>query len=135
MLSPRLPGKVGPVRAFVLTGAWFVAALTVQIIDTATPDSAIRLESTSGDGKFGYRLKSDPLSQTHQLAQYTIFWHHPNGKCYGVSGWGNNGTIAYPDTADKATASAKAPGSDDPTAGSFTGRSRSGTGTTPQAGQ
>jgi hypothetical protein len=33
MLSPRLPGRVGPVRAFVLTGAWFAAALTIQLIN------------------------------------------------------------------------------------------------------
>jgi len=32
-LSPRLPGSVGPVRAFVLTAAWFAAALPVQLIN------------------------------------------------------------------------------------------------------
>ncbi len=30
-----------------------------------------------------------------------MFWHHPNGKCYGQAGWGNNGTIAYPDKAGR----------------------------------
>jgi hypothetical protein len=39
VLSPRLPGRVGPVRAFVLTGAWFAAALTVQLINYWTHQS------------------------------------------------------------------------------------------------
>jgi Tfp pilus tip-associated adhesin PilY1 len=100
---------------------WMNGALTIQIIKDTTPDSAIRLESTPGNIKFGYRLKSDATSQTYQLAQYTIFWHHPNNKCYGQSGWGTTAAIAYPDSASSATASAIAPGSDDPTGGLFTG--------------
>ena len=100
---------------------WMNGALTIQIINATTPDSAIRLESTAGDASFGYRLKSDPVSQTHQLAQYTIFWHHPNGKCYGAAGWGTTQAIAYPDKNGSASAAAKAPGSSDPTDGSFTG--------------
>ena len=39
-LSPRLPGRVGPIRAFCLTGAWFAAALPVQIINYWTGHSA-----------------------------------------------------------------------------------------------
>ena len=110
---------------------WMNGALTIQIIKDTTPDSAIRLESTPGNVRFGYRLKNDATSQSYQLAQYTIFWHHPNNKCYGQSGWGTTAAIAYPDTASSATASAVAPGSDDPTGGLFsgTGGSVSGTGT------
>jgi hypothetical protein len=100
---------------------WMNGALTIQIINASTPDSAIRLESTSGDPSFGYRLRSDAQSQTHQLAEYTIFWHHPNGKCYGDTGWGTTQAIAYPDKNGSASASAKAPGSDDPTDGTFAG--------------
>ena len=107
---------------------WMNGALTIQIIKDTTPDSAIRLESTSGDPSFGYRLKSDTVSQAYQLAEYTIFWHHPNGKCYGAAGWGTTAAIAYPDKAGSATSVAKAPGSSDPTDGSFTGGG-SGTGT------
>ncbi|TMH04899.1 MAG: hypothetical protein E6H67_09830 [Betaproteobacteria bacterium] len=100
---------------------WMNGALTIEIINDTTPDSAIRLASTSGDKSFGYRLKSDPVSQTFQLAQYTIFWHHPNGKCYGAAGWGMTQAIAYPDTAGSASATSKAPGSSDPTDGTFSG--------------
>jgi hypothetical protein len=39
-LSPRLPGRVGPMRAFYLTAAWFAAALTVQIINYWTGHAA-----------------------------------------------------------------------------------------------
>jgi hypothetical protein len=99
---------------------WMNGALTIQIIKDTTPDSAIRLESTSGDPKFGYRLKSDATSQANQLAQYTIFWHHPNGKCYGDAGWGTTAAIAYPDKAGLPSALTPAPGSDDPADGSFT---------------
>jgi hypothetical protein len=108
---------------------WMNGALTVQIIKDTTPDSAIRFESTAGDPSFGYRLKSDTVSQTNQLAQYTIFWHHPNKLCYGDTGWGATAAIAYPDTAGSASATAKAPGSSDPTDGSFTGGGSGTTGT------
>lgn len=113
---------------------WMNGAMTIQVIKDTTPDSAIRLASTSGDPTFGYRLKSDvpnnstnactgsqPASQCYQLAQYTIFWHHPNGRCYGDSTWGTTATIAYPDSASSSGSANKAPGSDDPTDGDFTG--------------
>jgi hypothetical protein len=94
-------------------------ALTIQIIKDTTPDSAIQL-ARPGDPTFGYRLKSDVNSQKYQYAQYTIFWHHPNGKCYGDAGWGTTAAIAYPDRAGSTSAQTIAPGSDDPHDGSFT---------------
>jgi hypothetical protein len=57
---------------------------------------------------------------------FTIFWHHPNKKCYGDSGWGTTAAIAYPDTASTAASQTKAPGSDDPTDGLFVGGGGSG---------
>src|SRR5206468_7812505 len=84
--------------------------------------------SSSGDQRFGYRLKSDAQWQAYQLAQYTVFWHHPNGKCYGASGWGTTAAIAYPDRAGNASAVTGVPNNGDPTGGSFTG-SGGGTGT------
>jgi hypothetical protein len=39
-LSPRLPGRVGPMRAFWLTAAWFAAALPVQVINYWTGHAA-----------------------------------------------------------------------------------------------
>jgi Tfp pilus tip-associated adhesin PilY1 len=100
---------------------WMNGALTIQVIKDTTPDSAIRLASTSGDPTFGYRLATDATSQGYQLAQYTIFWHHPNGKCYGDAGWGTTAAIAYPDEAGAAKSAAVAAGSDDPTDGTFEG--------------
>jgi hypothetical protein len=65
----------------------------------------------------GYRLKKDATSQSNLLAQYTMFWHHPNGKCVGQAGWVKNppqdtsGASGSPTTA--------APGADDPKDGTF----------------
>lgn len=101
-------------------GLWMNGALTIQLIKNTTPDSAIEM-AVVGDTKFGYRLKEDNTSQANQLAMWTMFWHHPNQKCYGVSGWGTTQAIAYADTASSATASAKAAGSTDPTEGLFVG--------------
>ena len=50
------------------------------------------------------------------LAEYTTFWHHPNGKCYGQAGWVPN----PPEDLDSGgNGSAPAAGSADPTDGSF----------------
>ena len=95
-------------------------ALTIQIIKATTPDSAIKLENAAYPA-MGYRLKSDATSQSNQLAQYTMFWHHPNGKCYGDVGVGQRTgpTTAPTRTRRPPAPSAKAPGSDDPTDGTF----------------
>jgi hypothetical protein len=113
-------------------GAWMNGALTIQLIKYDTPDSAIELNVAS-DPKMGYRLKKDLTSQKYQLAEYTIFWHHPNGKCYGDTGWGTTQAIAYQDYAGSATAMTRAPYSTDPkdgTFGSSTGGTTTGGGTT-----
>ncbi len=60
-------------------------ALTVQLIRADTPASALELV-IADDPKYGWRLKASEY-RTYMLAQWTYFWHHPNGKCYGESGW------------------------------------------------
>jgi hypothetical protein len=99
-------------------GAWMNGALTIQLVKDTTPDSAIELNVAS-DPKMGYRLKKDSVSQGYQIAQYTLFWHHPNGKCYGDTGWGTTQAIAYQDFDGSATARPRNPGSTDPTDGTF----------------
>jgi hypothetical protein len=92
------------------SGPWMNGALTLQIVKASTPAGAVELNQ-SADVKMGYRLKKDTTSQANQLAQYTMFWHHPNGKCYGNSGWTQ---IPPPDSVSDATAKTPATGSDDP---------------------
>ena len=97
-------------------------ALTIQVIKASTPDSAITMSNPAFPA-LGYRLKSDTTSQSNQLAQYTVFWHHPNGKCYGDSAWKNTTSGAsdgaYPDLSAAGSSSTRAPGSDDPRNGTF----------------
>lgn len=89
---------------------WMNGALTIQVVAANTANSAIEATLPSAAG--GYRLKKDSTSQGKQLAQYTTFWHHPNGKCIDDSGW----TKAPPaDTVSNATSKAPAAGSADPT--------------------
>ena len=98
------------------TGPWMNGALTIQIVKTATPDSAV-VYSVAGDPSMGYRLKKDAASQAYQLAQYTMFWHHPNGKCVGDAGWVKNPPEDTGGTSSKIVA--KANGADDPEGGEF----------------
>lgn len=99
---------------------WMNGALLVQVIKDTTPDSAIQLESTLGtpDKTMGYRLKSDTTSQKNLLAEYTIFWHHDNGFCYGDKGWGTTAAIAPPMT-NVGDTKTPAAGATDPKGGDF----------------
>ena len=36
--------------------------------------------------RYGWRVKAANFT-TYVLAEYTLFWHHPNGKCYGEADW------------------------------------------------
>ena len=100
------------------TGPWMNGALTIQLVKELTPDSAVQL-NVAGDPLMGYRLKNDATSQGYQLAQYTMFWHHPNGKCYGDVGWVKNPPEDLSGTPG-ASATA-APGAADPKDGAFGG--------------
>jgi len=98
------------------SGPWMNGALTIQIVKATTLDSAVEL-NMPGDPTMGYRLKKDATSQANQLAQYTIFWHHPNKACYGDAAWVKNPPEDL--DASDAKAATPAPGSADPKDGQF----------------
>jgi hypothetical protein len=123
-LIPTQTGCVNGVRVSTTTatlgtpgpnGEIHNGALTLQLIRADTPASALEM-NRPGHPAWGWRLKPSQLAN-HVLAEYTMFWHHPNGKCYGASGWVAN---APPDLSAKASrASTKASGSSDPSGGAF----------------
>jgi type IV pilus assembly protein PilY1 len=91
-------------------------ALTIQIIRADTLASDIELNWAAGGAKYGWRLKQ-ASHNSKILAEYTMFWHHGNGKCYGDAGWVAN---APEDTSPASTkTSTRAAGSADPTDGAF----------------
>ncbi|MCX7098672.1 MAG: PilC/PilY family type IV pilus protein [Methylococcales bacterium] len=111
MVNSNGRGLIGP------NGERFDGALTIQLIKDTTPESALELNHSGGDVKYGWRVKLANF-KTYVLAEYTIYWHHPNGKCYGQTGW----VAAAPqDPVSDATPGTKATGSTDPTDGIFTG--------------
>jgi type IV pilus assembly protein PilY1 len=89
-------------------------ALTVQIVDVSTEDTDILL-NVVGFPELGYRLSNTSMP-SKLIAEYTIFWHHPNGKCMASSGW----TKTPPqDSSSTAKPGTPALGSSDPYAGKF----------------
>jgi hypothetical protein len=100
------------------TGFWMNGALTMQIVKATTSASQVE-QSTAGDAKMGYRLKKDTTSQAQQLAQYTMFWHHPNSPCTDEPGW----TKTPPPISESGTTKAETParGADDPKGAFLTG--------------
>lgn len=66
-------------------GEWRNGALTIQIVDASVADSDIEL-NVSGRPELGYRLRATSL-KSKLLAEYLIYWHHPNNKCMGDTGW------------------------------------------------
>jgi hypothetical protein len=92
-------------------------ALTIQLIEHDTPASAIQINGP--DARYGWRVKTTgvpTLFRQYVLAEYTVFWHHPNGKCYGQSGWVPDPPEDYE---GKASFEAGAPGNQDPRGGTF----------------
>ncbi|MCX7107340.1 MAG: PilC/PilY family type IV pilus protein [Methylococcales bacterium] len=126
--QPTSKGLEGP------NGERFDGALAIQLIKDTTPSTSLELnfsntgtiingDGTTGSGtmsdsqraRYGWRVKAADF-KTYVLAEYTIYWHHPNGKCYGKSGWVAD---APEDTISDAVAKTKATGSADPTDGVF----------------
>lgn len=72
-------------------------ALTVQIIKDTTPASALIMNVT-GRPNLGWRVRDGDGDDAgsvddrtdYVLAEYTYFWHHPNGACMGAAGWVDN---------------------------------------------
>jgi len=108
-------------------GERFNGALVVTIIKADTPADALEL-NVPGQPKYGWRVKvtaaPNPFAQW-VLGEYTMFWHHPNGKCYMDSGWVPN---PPQDFSGSTRASTRAPNSADPTGGTFGSGSGSGSG-------
>jgi hypothetical protein len=103
------------------TGARHNGALVIQIIKDTTPNSAIE-QNVLGRPEYGWRVKSASYS-TYVLAEYAVYWHHPNGICYGETGWSKT-----PGADDGASdLQNKAPGSTDPKIGELGGAGGGGT--------
>jgi hypothetical protein len=91
------------------TGPWMNGAFTLQLVSDTTDQSMVELNQP-GHPEAGYRLKQGSTPQGKQLAQYTIFWHHPNHICVGQLGW----SPTPPADTSTATYVSPAPGSADP---------------------
>ena len=111
--GPGVKGWSSSTTPATATGARHGGALTVQIIRDTTPDSAIE-QNVPGRPEYGWRVRSANYA-AYVLAEFVTWWHHPNGKCYGDSGW-----VKDP-AADNSTSTpgTKAPGSTDPHIGSL----------------
>ncbi len=117
------PGTLGynaGTTAATATGVRHNGALTMELVRANTPNSAIEL-SVPGRPEFGWRVKGSLYSQ-YVLAEWTIFWHHPNGKCYGTAGW----TKFAPTEADTASNAVQPAGTTDPHIGTLSGDASSG---------
>lgn len=118
MVNSSGKGLPGP------NGERFNGAMAIQIIRADTPASALEINHSEGDVRYGWRVKQANFN-TYVIAEYTAFWHHPNGKCYGQSGWVAN---AAEDFESDATPKTPAAGSDDPKDGVFGAIGGGGTG-------
>ncbi len=116
-----IPTQPGCVRRELTEGRLGEArngAITWQVVKSDTPQSALRL-NVAGRPDLGWRVKDD-LMPTYVLAEYTVYWHHPNGLCYTTAqtAWTAQ---AAPDTSepDPSRNQTPAAGSTDPKEGSF----------------
>lgn len=73
-----VPADPGP------NGERFNGALTFQLITSETPWTALELNGP--DVSYGWRVMAEFFND-YVLAEYTAFWHHPNGACYGDLDW------------------------------------------------
>jgi hypothetical protein len=78
--------KSGPYSTVGKNGEIYNGAFTLQIIKPDTPATALELNYPAGGAKYGWRVRSAQRA-TYVLAEYTTFWHHPNGRCYGQASW------------------------------------------------
>lgn len=85
MYTPVIPPAngvdgAGTLGASTLEGARHNGALTLQIIKANTPNEALE-ENVAGRPEYGYRIKRT-YYYAWVLAEYIIYWHHPNRVCY-----------------------------------------------------
>lgn len=121
LFNPVIPpanGTDGPGTNGTTTGVRHNGALTIQLIRADTPASAIEL-NLEGRPEYGWRVKNANF-EAYVVAEYTVFWHHPNLKCYGDAGW-----VKAPPEEARSTLGGltPAPGSEDPKIGSFSATS------------
>jgi len=93
-------------------GERYNGSLTFQLIRPETPPGHLTLAGP--DVTYGWKVR-DEFFRDYVLAEYTAFWHHPNGECFGEPDW-------IPDPAqdwDAGSFGPGAPGSDDPRDGVF----------------
>ncbi|MDP2751940.1 MAG: PilC/PilY family type IV pilus protein [Rhodocyclaceae bacterium] len=111
--GPGINGWSASTTPATATGVRFNGALVIQVIRANTPNSAIE-QSAPGRPEYGWRVKSSNYV-TYVLAEYAIYWHHPNNLCYGVTGWTKS------PGADNGSSSSYTPatGSTDPKIGSL----------------
>jgi hypothetical protein len=110
-------GTTGATTTPGLNGERFNGSMTFQVIKATTPATALELNYPAGGPKYGWRVKAAEF-KNYVLMEYTLFWHHPNGKCYNQSGWVKNPPedLSPPSTKTATPAS----GADDPKDGAFT---------------
>ncbi|MDB5934945.1 MAG: hypothetical protein JWQ01_2289 [Massilia sp.] len=94
-------------------GEWRNGALTIQIVDSTVADTDLQF-NVANHPELGYRLKAGSM-KAKLIAEYTVFWHHPNNMCMGNTGWVMN--PPQDTSASDAVAGKKATASSDPGAG------------------
>jgi len=83
--GPGINGWSASTTPATATGVRFNGSLAIQVIRASTPNSAIE-QSVPGRPEYGWRVQSAQYA-TYVLAEYALYWHHPNNLCYGVTGW------------------------------------------------
>lgn len=86
LYNPVVPPANGTNGAGTLgttTGVRHNGALNIEIIKSNTPQSAIEA-NVAGRPEYGFRVKQ-AYYYTYVLAEYAIYWHHPNRVCYNDS--------------------------------------------------
>jgi hypothetical protein len=116
--GPGVLGYSGSTTPATATGVRHGGAFTLQIIDAATPNSALEMQIT-GRPEYGWRVKS-ALYSTYVLTEYNTYWHHPNKLCYGDTGWIKG---PGPDTGGNPPKPIHTPGATDPKLGNLSGNS------------
>jgi hypothetical protein len=89
--------------------AWMDGALTIQVVAESTTGADVQATQPTTAG--GYRLKDTSTARTKLLAQYTSFWHHPNGFCKTKAGWTQTPAV---DTSAAGSSSTPPAGTADP---------------------
>ena len=115
---------VGTIPMPRTSGVRHNGALTIQVIKAATTDAQLEM-NVSGSPEYGWRVKSADYSN-QVLAEYTLFWHHDNKKCYGESGW----TKLAPEDTEAGSGKVETSVGTDPKIGAFGTGGTGGTGAT-----